>query len=94
LGSSDPDIFIEKLDTAGNFKWAKRIGRFLTDHGTSIISDNFGNIFTTGSFSGTTDFNPDSLGTFYLTASGTSDIFILKLDSLGNFVWVKQMGGP
>ena len=52
----------------------------------SIISDNNGNVYTSGSFTGLVDFNP-GLGTFNLTASATfNDIYVQKLDSSGNFL--------
>ena len=86
------DIFISKLDASGNFVWAKNIGGSLIDVGYSITIDSFGNVYTTGSFSGTADFDPNA-GTFDLTSIGGSDIFISKLDSSGNFVWAKNMGG-
>jgi hypothetical protein len=90
LGSDD--IFISKLDSAGNFVWAKQIGGNLDDYGLSIALDTLGNIFTTGRFSSTVDFDP-GIGTYNLTSVGNSDIFISKLDTAGNFVWAKQIGG-
>jgi len=86
------DIFIQKLDANGNFLWAKRMGGAEYEHGVSIATDANSNVYTTGNFRGTVDFNPGS-GIQQLTASGTKDIFIQKLDANGNFLWVKQMGG-
>ena len=90
------DIFISKLDSTGNFLWAKTMGGINEDAGGSIAFDASGNVYTTGSFRATVDFDPDSSGTFFLSTSspGEFDIFISKLDSSGNFIWVKQMGGP
>ena len=89
-GSSD--IFVSKLDALGNFVWAKQLGGITNDQGFALAVDPSGNVLTTGSFSGTVDFDPGS-GTFNLTAIGLSDIFVSKLDDQGNFVWAKQMGG-
>lgn len=86
------DIFISKLDTDGNFIWAKQMGGTNENFGNDISLDNFGNIYTTGTFTGTADFDPGT-GVFNLTSNGSSDIFISKLDSGGNFVWAKQIGG-
>ncbi|MHB8790762.1 MAG: InlB B-repeat-containing protein [Desulfobulbaceae bacterium] len=88
------DIFISKLDSSGNFLWAKAIGGYLSySTGNSNISvDPSGNIYITSMFGGTFDFDPGA-GTFYLTSAGESDIFILKLNSSGNFVWARSMGG-
>src|SRR5690348_8520371 len=79
------DIFICKTDAMGNFVWAKAIGGVNNDVGYSISLDHFGNLYTTGYFSGTVDFNPNS-GTFNLTAVGNKDCFICKLDTSGNFI--------
>ncbi|HLG36293.1 MAG TPA: T9SS type A sorting domain-containing protein [Bacteroidia bacterium] len=86
------DIFICKLDASGNFIWAKAIGANGTDVGRSIAIDASGNVYTTGYFQLTVDFDPGA-GVFNLTSAAGHDIFILKLDSSGNFVWAKRMGG-
>ena len=86
------DIFISKLDASGNFVWAKSMGGPNSDAGLSIALDGSGNVYTTGVFEGTVDFNPGA-GVFNLTSAGSYDIFISKLDASGNFVWVKVMGG-
>ncbi len=90
------DAFISKLNSSGGFVWAKNIGSTGDDVGRSIAVDNSGNVYTTGSYFGTVDFNPDTAaGAVYnRTSTGNGDnIFILKLSSSGNFVWVKAMGG-
>lgn len=87
------DIFILKLDNDGNFIWAKDIGNVLESRGHSIALDATGNVYTTGYFLGTVDFDPGA-GTFNLTSVGGStgwDIFYSKLDANGNFVWAKAM---
>jgi hypothetical protein len=90
VGTSD--IFISKLDTAGNFIWARSIGGNSYDEATSIAADNSGNVYTTGSFAGTADFDPGA-GTSNLTSSGSNDIFVSKLDAAGDYVWAKKIGG-
>lgn len=86
------DIYISKLDAAGNFVWGKSIGTTLNDVGYSIVADATGNIYLTGYFTGTVDFDPN-VGTFTMAAIGSTDVFVLKLDATGNFIWAKQMGG-
>jgi uncharacterized membrane protein YqhA len=87
------DVFINKIDSSGNFVWAKSIGGTSADVGYSIALDGSGNIYTTGSFAVAADFDPNG-GTFTLNSSGsTPDIFVSKLDASGNFVWAKAMGG-
>ncbi len=86
------DIFISKLNSSGNFIWAKTIGGMSDDFGSKIITDQFGNIYIIGYYRGNVDFNP-GIESYYLNSTGTSDIFILKLDSQGNFIWSKSFGG-
>lgn len=87
------DIFISKFDSAGNFIWAKQIGGAGIESITSIKFDLNGNIYTTGCFSSSTDFDPDTSVNFNLTSNGNKDIYILKLDNSGAFIWVKAIGG-
>jgi hypothetical protein len=86
------DCFVQKLDAAGNLLWAKSFGGTNDDDGQSINVDASGNVYVTGSFRNIVDFDPGT-GTFNLTSAGSSDIFVLKLDATGNFVWAKSFGG-
>lgn len=86
--------FIQKLDNSGNFLWAKSIGRLdtLTILQSFLGIDASGNIYTAGTFEGTADFDPDT-GLYSMTASGSYDVFITKMNSSGNFIWAKKIGG-
>lgn len=92
--AGDKDAFVLKLDPNGDFVWAKSSGGSGEDKGRAIAVDNLGNVYITGQFKGTVDFDPGG-GTSYLTSTGVgySDIYIQKLDINGNFVWAKSMGG-
>ncbi len=90
--AGNEDIFVLKLDGSGNFVWAKRIGSSTGDGGSSLALDASGNVYTTGYFQGTVDFDPGA-GTNNLTSGSSGDAFISKLDGAGNFLWAKQMGG-
>lgn len=85
------DTFITKLDPNGNLLWAKSIGGISHDYLSSISIDNLGNIYLTGGFQDTVDFDPGSTN-FYITSNGELDVFILKLSPEGNFIWAKTMG--
>jgi hypothetical protein len=93
ISNGNMDIFIQKLAPNGNFIWAKQIGGTGLDDGKSIAIDPSGYIYSTGIFNGTVDINP-GVSKVNLTSNGNHDIFIQKLDTAGNFVWAKQMGGP
>ena len=92
VSAGDMDIFICKLNYSGNFIWAKRIGGISADRGTSIAVDAAGDVFITGYFHGTVDFNPGTW-VYNLVSAGGRDIFICKISSSGNFIWAKQIGG-
>ncbi len=86
----NPNIFILKLNSNGNFIWAKNIGNQFTDIANNI-SIRGANVYVTGSYNGSLiDFDPNT-GTQLL--SGYEDAFMLKLDTAGNFIWAKNVGG-
>jgi hypothetical protein len=86
------DVFVTKLDNAGNLLWVKQFaGVTEEERGNAIAVDAAGNVYTTGCFKGTIDFNPGA-GSYPLTAEYI-DVFVSKLDTDGNFVWAANMGG-
>ncbi|OIQ31898.1 MAG: hypothetical protein BM555_05070 [Crocinitomix sp. MedPE-SWsnd] len=87
------DVFLQKLDADGNFLWAKGFGgSSAADQGLAITTDSLG-VYLCGIFKNATDFDPGA-GTTTLTPSGTStEAFIVKFDTLGNFIWATNMGG-
>lgn len=90
--NGDSDVFVAKLNASGNYVWAKSFGGTGGDIGYSIDVDDNGNVYTTGEFSETADFNPGS-GTHNITAKGSADIFVSKLDVFGNLAWARTLGG-
>jgi len=86
------DAFIAKFNSSGELVWAKSMGEEDDDRAYSIEVDQEGNIYTLGYFQGTMDFDPGA-GIFNMTAGGTSDLFLAKLDKDGNFIWAKQIRG-
>ena len=86
--NGNDDIFISKLDANGNFKWAKAIGEVYYDYPTSIALDGSGNVYVVGTFTQNVDFDPGP-DSYYMEYMNSYGLFILKLDTDGNFVWVK-----
>ncbi len=84
-------LALTQITIAQNYKWAKAFSSSFENEGFSIVSDANGNVYTTGYFNGTVDFDPNPT-TYTLTSNGGKDVFISKLDSLGNFVWAFQIG--
>jgi type IX secretion system substrate protein/beta-propeller repeat-containing protein len=89
-GSSD--IFIQKLDASGNLLWVKTIGGTGTDSGRDIAVDVLGNVYITGDFYDTVDFDPSNSSVTKIS-EGWEDAFVLKLNSVGDYQWVKTAGG-
>lgn len=81
-GSGFFDIFILKLDPAGNFLWARRLGGPGDDQPMAVAVGPAGYIYTTGSFSLTADFDPGA-GTYAFTSSGCANMFLSQLDPSG-----------
>ena len=52
------DMYVSKLNSAGVFQWAVKVGNASTEYLNGIATDPSGNVYATGSFSGTVDFDP------------------------------------
>ncbi|WP_310559821.1 SBBP repeat-containing protein [Flavobacterium sp.] len=96
FGTEATDAYISKLDTDGNFVWAKKIGALDIDAGAAITSDAVGNIYVTGKFAGIVNFNTNG-GTNLLgakdpiTGNNLNSGFILKLNNNGDYIWAKNI---
>ena len=83
---SNYDIFLAKLNSQGNFIWARRVGPNSTTYTNNVVCDKWGNIYVTGAYSGWG--NPDSVGLIPLTTPG---VYIAKYDPNGTFIWMKEI---
>lgn len=72
--------------------FARTWGGTSEDTGDGIAVDDSGNIYITGAFSNTVDFDPGN-GVVEHTADGYNDTYLLKLDQYGDFVWVRPSSG-
>ena len=86
------DIFICKLTPFGNLVWAKAAGGPLADVAFSLGLDEQNNVYSTGFFWSTVDFDPGS-AVFNLTSPALGDGFLLKLSANGDFIKAGRMGG-
>ena len=97
IGYDEDDIFIVKFNSEGTYQWSKRLGGVNNDYGYSITTDSEGNIAITGSVYGNADLNGDGDSTDGEAEStdgyGGDDIFVVKFNSEGIYLWSKRLGG-
>ena len=92
LSAIESDIYVWKLNSAGNLIWVKQMNGTLASYGSGIsVKD--GNVYYTGWFRGSVDFDPNIASTVLTSSSNNQDIVIARLNSSGHLMWVKQIGG-
>jgi hypothetical protein len=77
--SSSYDFYVVKIDSSGNVLWTKTIGGDLYDQALSIIQSSDGGYIVIG--------RTQSFG------AGGYDVYVVKIDSSGNVLWTKTIGG-
>lgn len=86
-------VMFWKLDSDGNTVWsgAPDVNGLL--NATDVAVDGVGDIYLSGSFSGTADFGkPGSSQSISLTSVGESDIYVAKYDPDGEVIWAQRAG--
>ena len=96
IARGERDIFTAKYATDGAFLWAVGAGSVYRDFGAAVAVDKSGNVFVTGSFSGATDFDPGEKENILIPKGGpeVGDIFLVKYDPEGKWLWARSFGGP
>lgn len=84
-GQSSSEAFVLKLDSAGNFLSAFSFGGNGNEEVRSIKVDDMKNIYVTGTYNDTADFDPGP-NVFNLFPSGNESVFIAKYDSIGALI--------
>ena len=90
--NGNSDIFLTRINSDGTYAWTKTMGGTSTERGESVTTDDSGNIYVTGYFVDTVDFDPGS-GTHSHTSNGGNDIFLTRINSNGTYGWTITMGG-
>jgi beta-lactam-binding protein with PASTA domain len=80
------DLFVAKIDPAGNVLWVVHEGTAEFDRGTNIALDSANNVYVTG-------YSRGSLVGVNPGAGATFDYFIIKYDTDGNRLWGNSYGG-
>jgi hypothetical protein len=79
--------FVAKFDENGMPTWSKRFSGTGDQSVTALAVDTAGDVVVTGGFQNTVDF-----GAGPVTSQGNDDVFIVKLDATGNYVWGRRFG--
>ena len=82
------DAFVTKLNSSGAHQWTTTLGGTSNDYGYGVAVDGSGNVHIAGYFQGTVDF-----GAGNVTAVGSNDAFVTKLNSAGAHQWTTTLGG-
>ncbi len=80
------DIFVAKYSSAGSLLWAGSFGGSGTEEGTEVTSSHAGDVFVSGHFASTIDFDPSN-GTAWITPGTSRDVFVARYDPNGNYLW-------
>jgi gliding motility-associated-like protein len=86
--------FMVRLNSAGDFIWAKQFGNSSTYPGGAHIGDvkcdDQDNVYVTGDFSGRCDFDPGP-GKLLLQGGSLNNPYVAKLNSKGDLLWAKSV---
>lgn len=91
-GGDNTDVFVLKLNSSGLYSNVVQIGTSSTGSGAyDLALDASNNVYITGAFSGTIDFNPGT-GVDSRSSVGGNDIFTNSLTSSLVHRWVRTIG--
>jgi hypothetical protein len=86
-GSSD--AFLSKFDSSGNFEWVLTWGGIKGESVSGIDIDNLSNMYVTGTFHGSVDFDPGPGTDQHTTEPEGTGIYLSKFDVSGTFEWAR-----
>jgi hypothetical protein len=84
---SNGDYWVVKMDNHGKIQWDKTIGGIDNDNFSSVIQTSDGGYALIGTSLSNTSVEKSE------DSRGSSDYWLVKLDSLGNIQWDKTIGG-
>jgi len=90
--NGDSDIYLSRFDSDGVFGWSLSFGGTNNEYCSAMAEDSSGNLYLTGGYMDTVDFDPGS-GVTSRTSAGDVDAFMAMFDPDGNFMWVETWGG-
>lgn len=78
------DVFLSRWDESGNLVWATNLAGDFQERGLALEVE-AGIVYSTGTFFGTTDFDPAE-GEFLLSSVGSTDIYVHKMNQVLNLI--------
>lgn len=78
-------IYVAKINPSGSVLWVRY---FEADYGVDLLADSKGNIYATGIYSYPFEYENNTL-----PDGRNSSIYVLKLGTDGNFIWIKTFNG-
>ena len=89
--SDDDDGYgwIARIDSSGNWQWAKNFGSSMDDQGMSVITDGNGSVYHSGLY-----MNMIEIGTEFLPGTEAYSLFFAKMDDSGTWEWAKAGTSP
>ncbi|MCB0793978.1 MAG: T9SS type A sorting domain-containing protein [Flavobacteriales bacterium] len=85
--------FIQKLDAAGDFVWAGMLNSTNNNSSWGVHIDAEGEVWCTGTFQATTDFDLGPGTANLISNGGGQDGFLQHLDANGNYLWAGAVSG-
>jgi len=85
--------FVLKLGPDGSLIWALNFESTSSNYAYDIAVDRNDNVYVTGYFNGTIDFDP-GVGSYELTSTNGVDAFVAKLTPTGELIWAEQLATP
>lgn len=86
------DVYLVSFTQSGDFRWVGSWGSSGWDKGSAVASDADGDLYVTGAFEFTVDFNP-GLGIAERTAAGSWDSYLASYTRDGALRMVRSWGG-
>ena len=87
------DVFIAKYNSSGALVWVDAMGGTDDDQPNGLALDNSGNVSVVGQFKSAIFDTDPGPGVSQFINTGANDMFIVNLDSNGNFLWSAAIGG-
>lgn len=92
ISNGNNDTYLSKYDREGTFLWVRQFGGAQSDEIRHLGINNQADLFISGSFQGTMDFDPGAGVDEYISGA-QRDFFLIKLNREGVYQWSRKMEG-